>query len=530
MNMPTKAVKNQTSFSGYLTVPGIDAALQHIITKYPTINQIINLPERSHEGRTIQAVKIASGSGDDQRDGVLLLGGVHAREIVNSDLLISFALDLSEAYESKTGFKFGKASWDSKSIQQIVNRLDLFIFPLVNPDGREHVMSPGGEPMWRKNMNPNPDLPCKGVDINRNYDFLWNSGIGTSADSCSEIFKGAGAFSEPETRNVRYLLDHYTNIKYMIDIHSYSEDILYPWGDDDNQTSDPSMNFMNPKYDGLRGFPEDIDQPHDPNDPDGANDPDEPKENLYLEYIDSKDLDWFVKTGKKISDGILSVRGTNYTVKQSIGLYPTTATSDDYAYSRHIVDGSKARVYAYTLETGKEFQPPYSEALNIIAETSAGLIQFCLECLCTVTELARGTSLMEQLEAMRSFRDQELLTTPAGRRYVQLLTENTAELLELMLRDKKLREQAVDLVQRVNKVVQLHGKPTSKVIDTNLIKAAEKLIDNAARRASPALKKALSVVEHDLKFFSGKTVSEGLRAAGSEHSEEEQEGQLSSKA
>jgi hypothetical protein len=112
---------------------------------------------------------------------------------------------------------------------------------------------------------------------------------------------------------------------------------------------------------------------------------------------------------------------------------------------------------------------------------------------------------------------------------VQLLNENTVELLELMLRDKKLREQAVDLVRRVNKVVQLHGKPTSKVIDTNLIKAAEKLIDNAARRAGPSLKKALSVVEHDLKFFSGKTVSEGLRAAGSDHSEE-QEGQLSSKS
>jgi carboxypeptidase T len=131
-------------------------------------------------------------------------------------------------------------------------------------------------------------LPCKGVDINRNYDFLWNSGIGTSADSCDEIFKGAGAFSEPETKNVRYLLVQCTNINYMVDVHSYSEDILYPWGDDDNQTSDPLMNFMNPKYDGLRGYLEDTDQPNDPNDPGGA---DEPKENLYQEYIGSSDLD-----------------------------------------------------------------------------------------------------------------------------------------------------------------------------------------------------------------------------------------------
>ena len=61
--------------------------------------------------------------------------------------------------------------------------------------------------------------------------------------------------------------------------------------------------------------------------------------------------------------------------------------------SRHFTDGKKSRVYAYTVETGTEFQPPYSEALNIITEVSSGLVQFCLECVCAVTELARGTEL-----------------------------------------------------------------------------------------------------------------------------------------
>ena len=131
-------------------------------------------------------------------------------------------------------------------------------------------------------MNPNPNLPCKGVDINRNYDFLWKSNIGTSSDSCDEIFKG---ISEPETRNVRYMLEQYPHIQYMIDVHSFHEDILYPWGDDDDQTSKPFMNFSNSKYDDVRGFPEDEDKPNDPNDPDGPDDPDEPKETLYKEYI-----------------------------------------------------------------------------------------------------------------------------------------------------------------------------------------------------------------------------------------------------
>lgn len=481
--------------TGYLTTTGVESCLQYLASTYPAICQLIILPQTSVEGRTSRAIKIASGGGS--RHGVLFLGGVHAREIVNPDLLVTFAFRLCQAYTGNTGLTFGGKSYSADTIKVIVEGLDIFIFPLVNPDGREYVQSPTGDPWWRKNRDPNPSSGCIGVDLNRNFDFLWSSGIGTSANPCDyQIYKGTSSFSEPETRNVQWLLDAYPNIECMIDIHSYSEDLLYPWGDDDNQTTDSSMNFMNPLYNGLRGIPGDT---------------------IYKEYILQADQDWFVSTGTMVRNAINAVRGRTYTLMQSIGLYPTTATSDDYAYSRHIVDGKKAKIYAYTLETGREFQPLYSEALNIIAEASSGLIQFCLECLCTVTEIARGTSLMEQLEEMRAFRDREILTTPAGRRYVQLLNENTEDLLEVILRDKKLRERAVDLVLRVNKVVQLHGKPTEKVIDANLVKAVEKLIDDFAQRASPSLKKALSVVEHDLKFFSGKTVMEGLLAAGSVH-------------
>jgi carboxypeptidase T len=45
-------------------------------------------------------------------------------------------------------------------------------------------------------------------------------------------------------------------VGYFIDTHSFGEDILYNWGDDDDQTADPSMNFANPDYDGKRGIPD----------------------------------------------------------------------------------------------------------------------------------------------------------------------------------------------------------------------------------------------------------------------------------
>src|SRR5262249_3951659 len=167
----------------------------------------------------------------------------------------------------------------------------------------------------------------------------------------------SGAFSEPETRNVRSLLDSYPNIECMIDVHSFSELVLHPWGDDENQTADPAQNFMNAAYNGLRGTVGDA---------------------VYKEDIPQADRDWFVTTGNRVRDAVATVRGRVYTVEQGVLLYPTSGTAHDYAYSRHFVDVTKRRVYAYTLETGQQFQPPYSEALNIITEVSAGLIEFCV--------------------------------------------------------------------------------------------------------------------------------------------------------
>ncbi len=98
---------------------------------------------------------------------------------------------------------------------------------------------------------------------------------------------------------------------------------------------------MNAAYDGLRGNVGD---------------------SLYREYMPAADRDWFVDTGNKVRDAIAAVNGNGYTVEQAVYLYPTSGTSKDYAYSRHFVDAAKRRVYAYTLETGTEFQPAFPGA------------------------------------------------------------------------------------------------------------------------------------------------------------------------
>ena len=82
--------------SGYLTTAGIESCLQYLATTYPSICQLTVLPETSVEGRTSRAIKIGKGSGSNRR-GVLFIGGAHARELVNPDMLASLALRICQA-------------------------------------------------------------------------------------------------------------------------------------------------------------------------------------------------------------------------------------------------------------------------------------------------------------------------------------------------------------------------------------------------------------------------------------------------
>ena len=99
---------------------------------------------------------------------------------------------------------------------------------------------------------------------------------------------------EPETRNVRALLDGYPHITGFVDVHSYSEVVLYPWGDDENQSTNPTKNFLNPAWDDLRGILGDA----------------------YREYIPAADHTKFMAMGNKIRDAIAAVRDRTYTVQQ----------------------------------------------------------------------------------------------------------------------------------------------------------------------------------------------------------------------
>ena len=354
----------------YLNVDEVESALV-VASGSPNtaFTQLITLPHLTWEGRQCHAIKIANGSGSG-RIGIYFLGGVHSREWGSPDILINFVEQLTEAYRTDSGITLGGQTFTADQIQNIVNNLDIYVFPQANPDGRHFSMT--ADVMWRKNRRPaTPDSPdCVGVDINRNYDFMWNypkffdpsAPIANSTDPCDyQVYIGPSAVSEPETQNVVWLLDTNPNIRFFMDLHSFGEDILYSWGDDQDQTTDPNMNFQNPAFDGQRGI----------------------KDDAYREYIPNQDLTSEINLANAMRDAIQKVRGRVYTVKSGFALYPTAGTSEDYCFSRHFMDSGKEKIIAYTLEWGSPtnptpFHPPYDEMKNIIQEVTAGLLEYCL--------------------------------------------------------------------------------------------------------------------------------------------------------
>ena len=63
--------------SGYLTVVGIESSLVNLGNTYPSLCDLIVLPEKTHEGRVSRAIRISVELRDGKR-GVWMIGGMHA--------------------------------------------------------------------------------------------------------------------------------------------------------------------------------------------------------------------------------------------------------------------------------------------------------------------------------------------------------------------------------------------------------------------------------------------------------------------
>ena len=183
---------------------------------YPGIATTFSIGN-SIEGRPMIMMKI---SAQPQRDNgtprILLMGCHHAREWISVEVPLSFASSLLQRYNTDS------------SAHNLVNHAQIYVLPIVNPDGLYYSMLSTGTNwrLWRKNRRNNGD-GSYGVDLNRNYSFHWGE-AGTSSYPDDLTYCGVSAFSEPETQTVRDFTMR-NPMTGAISFHSYGQVILYPW-------------------------------------------------------------------------------------------------------------------------------------------------------------------------------------------------------------------------------------------------------------------------------------------------------------
>lgn len=115
----------------------------------------------------------------------------------------------------------------------------VFFIPIINVDSYIYINLNQHSPKWedikmiRKNRNIHAECDeiSGGVDLNRNYGF--NFGIdndGSSCHPCAEDYRGEKPFSESETQAVRDFVEKNDNIVSAINIHSFGNAWIYPFG------------------------------------------------------------------------------------------------------------------------------------------------------------------------------------------------------------------------------------------------------------------------------------------------------------
>ncbi|KES04888.1 hypothetical protein BU52_22880 [Streptomyces toyocaensis] len=209
--------------AGYHDYAETVAELDRIVDAYPGLAQK-SVVGKSHEGRDIVALKISDNVGTDEDEPeVLFNANIHAREHLTTEQ----ALYLADLFTSRHG--------SDTRVTNVVDSREIWIIPMLNPDGSEYDHATGSYRSWRKNRQPNAGTSSVGTDLNRNFGYKWGCCNGSSGSPSSDTYRGSAPFSATETRVLRdFVLSRRVGgeqqIKAHIDIHSYSELILWPFG------------------------------------------------------------------------------------------------------------------------------------------------------------------------------------------------------------------------------------------------------------------------------------------------------------
>ena len=230
---PTPQNFNLGSYAGFFTYQEMLDNLDSMAAKYPNIIKTKSPIDTMHtiQGRPVYWLKISDNPNTVEPEPQILYNAVHhAREPASMSQLIFYMWYLLEHYNTNPDIKY------------LVDNTEMYFIPCVNPDGYlyNEINSPNSGGMWRKNRRLNAGGTI-GVDLNRNYGYMWGSNVGSSPNSNSDTYRGPSPFSEPETKILKFMCETHHFIT-AINAHTYGNDLIYPWGHQtDSLTPDSTL-------------------------------------------------------------------------------------------------------------------------------------------------------------------------------------------------------------------------------------------------------------------------------------------------
>jgi hypothetical protein len=214
--------RNTVVPSAYPHLQILEQQFADLVRAFPQLTHIEQIGQSSYWGQPLWGIRVSDNPDIDEDEPAILFTGVHhAREPLGAFLCKALMEELL--------INYGKSATHTR----LVDSLEIWLVPMVNPDGYDYVMQRQLQfPWWRKNLRDNNgdgffDPLVDGVDLNRNYDYHWEEG--GDGNPASWFYRGSGAFSEKETQALRDLARR-ENFVIGVSYHSYGESILYPWG------------------------------------------------------------------------------------------------------------------------------------------------------------------------------------------------------------------------------------------------------------------------------------------------------------
>ena len=228
-------------FPCYETVEETFAAAQAIVTAHPTLatwTDVGDSWEKVHGfgGHDMFVLKLTNHAISGDKPKLFITSAIHAREYATAPVALAFAQQLVDGYGTDAD-----STW-------ILDHHEIHFMLQSNPDGRKQAET---GLLWRKNTDQafcGATSVNRGADLNRNFEFGWNdtNGKGSSGSQCNETYRGPSAGSEPEVQAMQnYIRSIYPDNRgpartdaapadtpgLHIDIHSYADLVLWPWGD-----------------------------------------------------------------------------------------------------------------------------------------------------------------------------------------------------------------------------------------------------------------------------------------------------------